>query len=115
MKTLFIAFLIILLGVSFNANAAVNTEAQNAKAVLDALADTLDTTVSGAAGLRIVERFTDTVGDGSLTTEEKAAQFNDTLVAIIQSTLRSHAEHEQRLANDAAVEAAGDTASADLE
>jgi len=107
-------FIVLLLMASFSAQAAVNTESQNAKAVIDALADTLDKSVSGAAGLRIVERVTNTEGDGSLTTEEKAAMFNDLLVNIIKSTMRSHVENATRATNDATVIAAGDVAASDF-
>jgi predicted negative regulator of RcsB-dependent stress response len=99
---------------AYSAHAAVNTEAQNAAAVIDALVDTLDKTASGAAKTRIVERFTNTEGDGSLTSEEKAAMFNDTLVQIIRSTVRSHAEQAEAATHAGDVTAAGDTAEADL-
>jgi flagellar basal body L-ring protein FlgH len=110
-----IVILLLTLLLSFGAHGAVNTEAQNAKAVLDALADTLDSTVSNAAGLRLVERFTDTEGDATLTNEEKAAMFNDILVNIIRSSVRAHTENAQRAINESAVVAAGDSAEADLE
>ena len=92
---------------------AVNTNVDNAKAVMDALADSIDKTVDGPKAMAIVEEFIDQVG-GAADNETKAGEFLDTLIRIIRGTGRSHVETAARAANDAAIEAAADAANSNL-
>ena len=89
------------------------TQAANAKAVLDALADSIGKTVDGAKATAIVEEFIDDVG-GADDNETKATRFNEMLVNIITSTGRSHVETAARNARDAAVQADVDAANSNL-
>ena len=89
------------------------TQVQNAKAVLDALADSIGKTVTAQKATAIVEEFIDDVG-GSDDNETKATRFNEMLVSIIRGTGRSHVETKARRDNDAAVQAAVDAANSNL-
>jgi hypothetical protein len=88
---------------------AVNTNVQNAKAVIDALADSKDRTVTGPVALNIAEEFIDDVG-GSDENEVKAGKMLDMLFNIIRGTGMSHVRTAADNSHDAAVEAAADAA-----
>jgi hypothetical protein len=79
-----------------------------AKAVLDNLKG------STFAGPRAVEIAQDFINDDTLTNEETAQIFLDTIVNIVKSTVRSHNIQKAAAANDAAENQAGDDAVTDL-
>ena len=91
----------------------VNTNVQNSKAILDAIADFLDKTVDGPKALSIVEEFVNQVG-GPADNESKGADFLQTLFDIIRKSGRSHVGTAARAANEAAVQAAMDAADSNL-
>ena len=79
-----------------------------AKAVLDNL--------KGAtfAGARAVEIAQDFNNDDTVTNDETAQQFLDTLANIVKSTVKSHNQQKAAALNDAAEVQAGDDAVTDL-
>ena len=81
------------------------TQVQNAKAVVDALADSLGKTVTTQQATDIVEEFINQVG-GAGSTEEKATTFNDMLINIIRSTGQAHVGQIEENSHDAAIAAA---------
>jgi len=90
------------------------SEVANAGAVLDALADTKGKILDNPTKLRIAERFIDREGDSSLTNEQKAAIFNDMLIALIQNNLGAHVAGDVREANESTAQAAGQAAADEL-
>lgn len=84
------------------------TAVTDATTVLETLAGR---TLDNPTLLRVVEGF---INDTSGTAEEKAQQFLDTMIRIVKSTVRSHAETAQRQANDSGVTDAGNIAESDL-
>jgi hypothetical protein len=79
-----------------------------AKAILDNLKGSV------FAGPRAVEIAQDFINDDTLTNEETAQQFLDTLVNIVKSTVRSHNIQKAAALNDAAENQAGDDSVTDL-
>jgi len=89
------------------------TQLQNAVIILDALADARGVILSVQQKTDYAEQFIDQVG-GAASNEAKAADFNEQLARIINSTARSHVRTALRDANTASVEDAVNTAVAEL-
>jgi hypothetical protein len=87
------------------------TQAQNAAAILDALADSIGKTLTSQQKLDWVERFIKQT-DG--TNEEKATKFNSYFVDLIRSTGRNHTIQNLAAAQAAANEAAADAIADEL-
>ena len=86
------------------------TQVQNAKAILDALADSVGKTVTVEQATNIVEEFINQI-DGSATNEEKAETFNTMLIQMIRSTGRAHKRIKAEQDAQATLDAAADSAS----
>ena len=89
------------------------TQIVNASLVLDALADSIGKTLTTPQKLLFVERATNTVG-GAQTNEEKATLFNELLIKIIRNSSRTHAMQAEQATYQAALDAVGQDAIADL-
>lgn len=87
----------------------VNTNVQNASAILDAIADFYDKTPTAQQKLNIVEEFINEIG-GANSDEDKAAAMIAQIGSIIRNTGRAHARIAQEAANAASEEAAADAA-----
>ena len=79
-----------------------------AKAVLDNLKGS---TFLPARALEIAQDFNN---DDTVTADETAQQFIDTLTRIVRQTVKSHNEQAEAATHTAAIEAAGDLSVTDL-
>lgn len=79
-----------------------------AKAVLDNLKG------STFAGIRAMEIAQDFINDDTLTDDETATQFLNTLANIVKSTVKSHNTQKAAAANEAGEIQAGDDSVIDL-
>ena len=85
------------------------TQVQNAKAIMDALADSAGKTITIEIATAIVEEFLNQVG-GAATNEDKATEFNAKLVQIVRRTGRSHVGQTEAATHDQAIADAEDGA-----